>query len=147
MAAKVWSLKDEIFSLQRGYQIKEFEVNGKKGRFMVMDPTTNDLQWWKSEILRANPSKARKEGIWTVPSDVIPEIIIRCCFFPYDYGRVPEEETLGADSSLGGQPVFSPFDTQTIGNSTFPAFAEIADMWIKRFNELYPIKAEEDAGN
>jgi len=145
--AKSWSLKDEVFSAQRGNQIHEFEINGKHGRFMIMDPTTNDLQWWKSEVLKANPSKARKEGKWTIPTDVIPEIIVRCCHYPYDYGQDGEEKELGADTSRAGQPVYTMVDAEAIGNSTLRLFTDMADKWIDRLNLLYPIKSDVDAGN
>ena len=147
MSNKGWSLKDEILSAPRGNKLFDFEVNGKKGRFMVMDPSTNDVQWYRSEFLKANPDKQRKQGIIGLPSEIIPEIIIRSVCYPIDYGQNEPEKGYGADPALAGQPVFDRSEADAIGDSTMAVFKDIADYWINRINELYPFQAGENAGN
>lgn len=114
---------------------------------MVMDPSTNDVQWYRSEFLKANPDKQRKQGIIGLPSEIIPEIIIRSVCYPIDYGQNEPEKGYGADPVLAGQPVFGRSEADAIGDSTMAVFKDIADYWINRINELYPFQAGENAGN
>lgn len=145
--SEAFSLRDELLAAPHGSTVKEYEFNGKTARFLVMDPTLNDVQWWRSEMMKANPDKARKAGILALPVEAIPQIIVKAVYHPYDYGQIEPEKSQGADPSKAGKPMFLEVDLEAIGNSTIWFFRDIADFWFDRMNILYPFKKGEDAGN
>jgi len=141
------SLRDELLSVAHGSTIKTYDFNGKTARFMVKDPTLNDVQWWRSEMMKANPDKFRKAGILALPVEAIPQIIVKAVFYPYDYGQVEPEKSQGAKPELAGKPMFFETDLAAIGESTLWFFRDMADFWFDRMNILYPFKKGEEAGN
>lgn len=141
------NFRDLLLSQQQGFEVYATEFKGRPMRFMIMDPTIDDNHWWQSEVLAANPEVRRKNGAWTLPADALPDIILKCTYYPLDYGQIEPEKSDGADPALAGKPVFDEADKTAIGNSTLNLFNDIANKWLKRMQILYPIKTKDDAKN
>lgn len=140
-------LADILLSNPRGYREKAYDFHGKPLKILLMDPTIDDNQWWKAEMMKANTVEDRKVGRISIPAHVIPDIVVKAAYYPLDYGQTEEARQAGELPELAGQPLFSEVHKASIGNSTEKVFLKISDDWAARLMELYPFNDEEEAKN
>lgn len=133
--------RDRMLSKQLGHQVVSLDLDGQPMRVMIKDPTVGDNQWWRAELMKANPSEQRKSGAITIPPNALADIVIKCSYYPLDYAQVEPEISEGGDPADAGKPIFNQDDAEAILASPLDQFNKIADIWIDRMNTLFPVEA------